>query len=290
MKVTGFTIIRNAFIYDYPIEEAIRSILPLCTDFVVAVGKSDDETRKLIEKIDPVKIRIIDTVWDDSMRDGGKVLALETNKAFNEINADSDWCFYIQGDEVLHEKFHEPVKNAMLEWKDDKNVEGLVFDYLHFYGSYDYTGDSRNWYTKEVRIIRKDAEIYSFRDAQGFQKYKRPLNVKKSNASIFHYGWVKHPKFQQQKQLNFNKLWHDDAWIEKNVERQAEFDYSNVDSVALFKGTHPLIMQPRIKAMNWQFSMDPTQKKLSFKNKLHYYFKKIFGWSIGEYKNYRLLK
>jgi hypothetical protein len=29
---------------DYPIVEAIKSILPICDDFVVAVGNSDDDT------------------------------------------------------------------------------------------------------------------------------------------------------------------------------------------------------------------------------------------------------
>ena len=48
MKVTGFTFIRNAIRYDYPVKEAILSILPLCDEFVVAVGKSDDDTRSLI--------------------------------------------------------------------------------------------------------------------------------------------------------------------------------------------------------------------------------------------------
>src|SRR4051812_48044139 len=102
MKVTGFSFIKNAIIQQYPIEEALRSILPICDEIVVAVGKSEDDTRGLVASIDP-KIRIIDTVWDESLRTGGKVLADETNKAFQAIGADSDWCVYIQGDEVMHE-------------------------------------------------------------------------------------------------------------------------------------------------------------------------------------------
>ena len=105
MKVTGFTFVKNALIYDYPVLEAIKSILPICDDFVVAVGKSDDDTLDLIKSIDPAKIRIIETEWDESLREGGRVLAVETNKAFAEISSDSDWAFYIQGDEVVHEKY-----------------------------------------------------------------------------------------------------------------------------------------------------------------------------------------
>ena len=61
MKISGFTFIKNALIYDYPIVEAIKSILPICDEFIVAVGKSDDETLKLINQIDPEKIKIVET-------------------------------------------------------------------------------------------------------------------------------------------------------------------------------------------------------------------------------------
>ncbi len=79
MFVSGFTFIRNAVRYDYPILEAIRSILPLCDEVVVAVGRSEDGTRELIEGLGDPRIRIIDTEWDDSLREGGRVLAVETN-------------------------------------------------------------------------------------------------------------------------------------------------------------------------------------------------------------------
>lgn len=105
MKVAGFTFVRNAIKYEYPILEAIESILPICDLFVVAVGDSEDETLQLIQAIPSDKIKIIETVWDDSLREGGKVLAVETDKAFNLIPDDYDWAFYIQGDEVIHERF-----------------------------------------------------------------------------------------------------------------------------------------------------------------------------------------
>ena len=80
----------------------------------------------------------------------------ETDKAFDAIPIEVDWCFYIQGDETLHEQYFDAVKSAMLHYKDDEKVEGLLFKYKHFYGSYDYVGDSRKWYRHEVRIIKND--------------------------------------------------------------------------------------------------------------------------------------
>src|SRR5687767_208977 len=109
MYVTGFSFIKNAVRFQYPIAEALRSILPLCDEVVVAVGDCNDGTRELVASIDP-KIRIIDTVWDESVQEGGRVLAVETNKAFAAVSERADWCIYIQGDEVLHEEGIEPLR------------------------------------------------------------------------------------------------------------------------------------------------------------------------------------
>jgi hypothetical protein len=291
MKVSGFTFIRNAIKFDYPIVEAIVSILPVCDEFIVAVGNSEDETLELIQSIDSPKIKIIKTQWDESLREGGRVLASETNKAFAAIAKDSDWAFYIQGDEVVHEKYLQTIQNEMLKHLTNKKVEGLLFDYKHFYGSYDYLADSRKWYRREIRIIRNNPKIYSFRDAQGFQIDNRPLRVKKIDACVFHYGWVKPPELQQAKQQSFHKMWHDDSWVKKNIPQVSQFDYSKIDSLKLFSETHPSVMLPRIAKKNWQFTFDPTK---GIKQILRYRILDLIqsktGWRIGEYKNYKLIR
>jgi len=286
MKVTGFTFIRNALIYDYPVVEAILSILPVCDEFVVAVGESDDATLELISQISPEKIRIIETTWDDSLREGGRVLALETDKAYKAISEDTDWAFYIQGDEVIHEKYLEPIKNAMLKWKDHPEVDGLLFDYIHFYGSYDYVGTSGTWYPHEIRVVRKLESIYSYRDAQGFRKGdNQKLEVKSANACMYHYGWVKDPSAMQRKQENFHKLWHPDAWLEKNVVKSDQFDYSGIDALQHFEGTHPAVMLDRITKKNWKFDFDISFSNLSVKDRFKVFLRNYIGIEIG-YKNY----
>lgn len=288
MKVSGFTFIRNALRYDYPIVEAIRSILPLCDEVVVAVGRSEDATLALVQNIDS-KVRIVHTVWNEDLRQSGRVLALETDKAFEAISEDTDWCFYIQGDEVLSEKDYDTVHKAMKKYLNDETTEGFLFQYRHFYGSYDYIGDSRNWYRKEVRVVRNDRQIRSFRDAQGFRKNGQKLKVRELNAYIHHYGWVKHPLHQQRKQRNFNRWWHDDDWVETHIPDVTTFDYTQIDSLRRYEGEHPKVMQNRIAAMNWQFSFDPTQRQLSLKERFSRTIEKWTGRRIGEYQNYELL-
>lgn len=288
MTVAGFTFIRNALTYDYPIEAAIRSILPVCDFVVVAVGKSEDATLELIQSIDNQKIRIIETEWDDTLREGGRVLAVETDKAFDAIGVDeADWCFYIQGDEVLPDNTAKMIRQALKKWKNDKNTEGVLFKYRHFYGSYDFVGQSRKWYRREVRIIKNDKTIRSYRDAQGFRKNDRKLKVREIDAYIHHYGWVKDPRAQQLKQLNFNKLWHSDAVVSTMVADVAVFDYSQIDDLKRFDAPHPEVMQARVAALNWQFSFDPTERKLSVKERLSRFIEGLTGWRFGEYKNFR---
>ncbi|RLD68479.1 MAG: glycosyltransferase family 2 protein [Bacteroidetes bacterium] len=289
MKVSGFSFIRNAQKYDFPIFEAINSILPICDDFYIAVGKSEDNTLELIKKIAPDKIKIIETVWDDSLREGGKVLAVETNKAFQAIAKDSDWAFYIQGDEVVHEKYLPEIKRQMELWKDDKSVDGLLFKYLHFYGSYDYVGSSAQWYPNEIRIVKNNKKIYSYRDAQGFRKNENEkLNVKPIEAYMYHYGWVKHPDKQKEKIDHSIKFWKSDEGYAKVKDKINDFDYSEIDMLSLFNETHPKTMQDLIARKNWIFDYDISRNKLSLKNKFKNFVKKYLGIEIG-YKNYKII-
>ena len=57
-----FRLLETGVKFDFPFEEAIRSILPLCDKVIVAVGNSDDDTDKRVRSIDP-KIEVLNTIW-----------------------------------------------------------------------------------------------------------------------------------------------------------------------------------------------------------------------------------
>ena len=290
LHVSGFTFIRNAIKYDYPIVEAIRSILPLCDEVVVAVGHSDDDTLGLVRSIGSPKVRILETVWDDALREGGRVLALETDKAFRAVSPHAEWALYIQGDEVLHEDGIPALRAAMERWRDDRRVEGLLLDYRHFYGSYDFVGAAHRWYRREIRVVRNDPEIFSWRDAQGFRRRPaRKLRVKHSGAVMHHYGWVKQPAAMQGKQASFNRYWHDDAWMKAHVPDVAEFSYDGKEPLRRFDGTHPEVMRARVAAMNWRLEGDPAAVPLRTKDRMRFAVEKLTGWRPWEYRNYRLI-
>ena len=291
MKVTGFSFIKNAIRFGYPVVESIRSVLPLCDEFVIAVGNSDDGTRQLIENIHDNRIKIIDTIWDETLTTGGRVLAAETDKAFKAVATDSDWAFYIQGDEVIHEKYLDTVTEAMKKYKDDKRVDGLLFKYRHFWGSFDYTGASSRWYRNEIRVIRNDKSIYSYRDAQGFRKgNNKKLLVKPIDAWIYHYGWVREPKAMQNKALGVGKYWSEDGYDQTKVKfDENDFEYSKIDVLQKFTGTHPQVMHERIARKNWKFDFDVSKNRPKLKDRFKNILEKLTGKRFFDYHNYRII-
>ncbi|MFY7879158.1 MAG: glycosyltransferase family 2 protein [Lacibacter sp.] len=291
MRVCGFSFIRNGIKYDYPFEQSLKSILPLCEKVVVAVGQSDDETLKRVKALDP-KIEILETVWDDGQKEGGRVLALETDKAFQAVSAEYDWAFYIQGDEVVHEKYYPAIRKSMEQHLNDKRVEGLLFNYHHFFGSYDYVGSKYSWYRREVRIIRNDKSIFSYRDAQGFRKKpNEKLHVKLIPAAIHHYGWVRNPAAMQQKiNANIHIYMREDSTAAYEAMSKSVYDYQTANEpVERYLDTHPAVMEERIRLQNWPFQPDMKKKYASTKDRLKRTIYKLTGWYPGEYRNYKLI-
>jgi hypothetical protein len=226
-------------------------------------------------------------------RQGGAVLAVETNKALGATAAEADWLFYLQADEAVHEKYHEVILQAMEKYKDNPRVDGLLFHYHHFYGSYRFIGNGRSWYSKEIRVIRNNKHIRSYRDAQGFRfDNGRKLRVKLIDAYIYHYGWVRSPVIMFRKQHDFQKHWvpgDKQGQAEQSKEnRETEFDYSKIDSVTLFEETHPSVMKELVSKEDWKFNPDLKKKNFkNFKHRLLYFLSENFGWRPFEYSNYK---
>lgn len=250
-NVSGFSIARNAVEYGYPIVEAIESILPLCDEFIVNVGISSDGTLDLVRTIRSPKLRIVEREWDMGLREGGRLISVESNQALAECTG--DWCFYIQADEVLHERYFPVVRNAMTQFLDNHDVEALQFRYRHFYGSYDYVQDNyRKWYTKECRVIKRHPNIVSWGDGIDFRHLDgSKLRFRRINAEIYHYGWVRPPQTMATKQEAFRKLYASDATLVGNP--MPENMYTDLGNLKKFTETHPAVMKERIRDSTWDF-------------------------------------
>ena len=244
----------------------------------------------MIESIGSEKIEIIDTIWDPSLRVRGRVLASETNKAFDAIPKEYDWCFYIQGDEVVHEKYLPEIVRAMEKYQPIEEVDGLIMRYLHFYGTYDYYADSRRWYRSEIRIVRNNKGIRSWNDAQGFRwKNAKKLTGVFIDVKMYHYGWVKPPRIMKDKVEGSKQYWSVDSKHLKTLEQKpsAEFVYEEgIDSLEKFNETHPKVMLNRINNLDWHPQLSVEKKKFTPKYFVLYWFEKIFKYRPFENKHF----
>ena len=302
MKISGFSFVRNGLKLYFPIVESIKSILPICDEFIIAVGKGDDDdnTRKAIETIGDPKIKIIDTVWEEyEQKWHGHINAIQTNIALDACQG--DWCFYVQADEVVHEKYLPVISKQCRDLLSDQAVEGLLFRYKHFWGDYQHYHNGHGWYSREIRIVRNSIGVRSHLSAQSFKIGARKLKVASVDAEIYHYGWVRPPHLMQNKR----KALHSIHWGKEKTEQRFKdtgewFDYGPLDRLAVFSGTYPQVMKEKIKEMNWQDKLqysgrpDPS-RELHKHERLKYRFlsfienKILCGKRVGEYKNYLLL-
>ncbi|RMF38940.1 MAG: hypothetical protein D6753_14950 [Planctomycetota bacterium] len=247
MKVTGFTIVRNAVRYDYPVVESIRSALPLVDEMLVAVGNSCDGTRDLVAGIDDPKLRIIDTVWDDTLRKGGTILAQQTNLAMDACQG--DWLLYLQADEVLHEQDTERIRRAMQRNLQRRWVEGLTFRYHHFRADY-WIRDPLP-YRRQVRIVRGGIGVRSHGDACGFRIHGRRLRTAPTGAWVYHYGYVKPPQQMSAKMDYFLSL-YDGRQVAPGSESAAAQYAWDLATCEAYRGSHPQVMAQRIASKDWQ--------------------------------------
>lgn len=199
MKISGFSCVRNAQKLSYPVVESVKSILPVCDEFVIAVGEGDkdDHTRKMLQDIGSSKIKIIDTDWNQKEYIAGDMFRKQTDIALSQCSG--DWCFYLQADEVIHEKYLPTIVQKCENYLHLKHVCGLLFNYKHFWADFDHYHISHAWYPREIRIVRNNCGIGSWRDAQSFRCNGKKIPVALAEAEVFHYGWARPPSVMQVK-------------------------------------------------------------------------------------------
>lgn len=308
MKISGFTIIRNASQYDFPIVECITSALDLVDEFIVRYGDSTDNTEDLLRSIESPKLKLIKSDWDTSKyRVNGMIYAHETELALKECTG--DWCLYLQADEVLHESAIPVIREACRKHLANDNVEGFLLKYIHLWGDYKHYIDARHFaYPREIRIVRNSQDIHSWRDAQSFrvipafnrENYWQKENTRKLrcillDAQVFHYGWARDPRCMVKKQTE-QRYMHNG---QEEVRKEEFFDYGNMNYMPQYKGSHPVAMKQRIQNMSWEkylrYDGAPVdmKKKFGLKYRIINFIENNFlgeGQRIGGFKNYKLVK
>jgi hypothetical protein len=273
---------------DFPIIPAIRSVLEVCDEVVVNVGKSEDETRDLVASVQDPRVRILDSVWDFTKRN--EMLSQETLKAMAACRG--RWGIYIQADEVLHEDGARTLKDLTAEWDADERVQGLLVQYLHFYGGFDLVATNRRWYRREVRCIRLDRDIRPYQGAQGFRvgPSNRKIRARATDAVMFHYGWARPARAIKEK-LEISKTIY--PWSRERSAKEQERGYLEwLPLLKPFTGSHPYSAQDWVR----QRMLDPERKigprRLKPEHVRFYlsdWIERLTGERVFEFRNYRLV-
>jgi hypothetical protein len=299
MRISGFSFARNAEKLYYPVAESIRSILPICDEFVITIGKGDDDdrTREEVAAIGDPRVRIIDTEWTDRSKLRGHVHGQQTNIALRECTG--DWCFYIQADEIVHERYLDTVRERCRELQGVPDVEGLLFRYKHFWGDYEHYIVSHAWYPHEIRMIRNGVGIESWGSAQSFRLNGRKLRVAPVDAEIFHYGWVRPPRLMDRKRKEFATTHHGAAFVREAFDSgESSFDYGSLERLQRYRHSHPAVLKERVEQCDWKDRLQYTgRSKVKHKHdRFKYRFvtfieqKLLGGRQLFGFKNYVLLK
>ena len=264
MRISGFSIARRAIDLGYPIQESLRSMLPLVDELIVNVGDADDGTWEAVQDIGDPKISAFRSTWDLA-QPSALTLSEETNKALARCRG--EWAIYLQADEVLHEAELPKLHEAMRRYRHTK-AETISLCYYHFYRTYStYQDDPRGWYRRATRVVRTGIGIESVGDGCAF-KVRRGENLdyprrKDIGVRVYHYGWVRDPDVLLRKQRNLERLYHSTAWLEQHGLSE-DFDprdlLENTRDLRVFTGAHPAVMHERIAAADWQRGIETVTR------------------------------
>jgi hypothetical protein len=286
VKISGFTIVRNAIKLDFPVEASIRSILPVCDEVVVNVGRSEDDTLDLVRSLWDPRIRILETEWDMSRRN--TVLGAETLRAMRACS--HPWGIYIQADEVLPEAGAAELAAAVQAHDADPRVEGLLVRYLHFYGGFQTVATHRRWYRREVRAVRLDPalDIRPYQGAQGFRvgPEHRKIRARLTGVPMFHYGWARPAQALREKRELGRTMY---PW--RNADERLPL-LAWIPGIRPFHGAHPTVAREWIES---RFE-DPERVIAPRRFRWHHLRYYVSGWierltgvRVFEFRNYKIV-
>lgn len=311
--LSGFTLVKNATLREYPVEAVLRTLRAVCDEVVVNVGDSEDDTLERVRDAagpadggpagdgpggrgasppdggDPAPVRILERTWPEEFGNHLKELSDESNRALEACSR--EWALYLQADELLHEDDVPDLRRALARADGDDRVEGLLFDYLHFHGSPEWVLEGRRRYRREVRVVRRGAGVRSVRDAQGFRvggEGGREPRVIRSGARIFHYGYVKSREGLDRKR----RLWM--RWFGEEPDEDRRMTLHAYRGLRRFEGEHPAAVRPWLEGRTYDFDpaeAEPPPRDLrTLKVRISDAIERRTGHRLFEHRNYRLIR
>lgn len=135
MKIGSFICVRNGFELDYCWELAAESLLKVCDELVLCDSDSTDGTREAMDRMadsDP-RVKVVNWTWPNPVRESHHWFLRWLR--FAQSHLTTDWCFYLDADEVLDNSptCHQALRDAAEKgdcikvdrlnyWRDAKSI------------------------------------------------------------------------------------------------------------------------------------------------------------------------
>ena len=246
MKLAGTTFIRNGITYDYCYRETIECLLEFCDHVFVVDAGSDDGTLEDLETIISHKLTLIKRPkqeWIATEGKGKTKLCYFTDIALRAAEeAGYDYSFYLQCDEILHERSYIHVKEAI-----KSNTAGYMCARVNLWDSpYTKLNVPQNRMPCSTQVVRlTKSEYRSYGDAESIAVPSLNQNWV-DRIIIYHMGFVRRREVMKDKVINMQRnvfeLGHHDPKLDLADVFNPKFWFSD-NELEVIDEPLPLIIQ-----------------------------------------------
>ena len=167
--ISAVMVLKNGVLLGYPFVESILSILPVCDEFVIVEGYSDDETYHWLERLQqcyPEKIVLSRERWPGGLRSGHAIGVMQT-QALKKCGG--RWMLLMQADEILPEENVRPIRELCDPWllirrvRQQRESPAEASAIAHLDMPPDAQADARDArYSRDLANTRKQDALASF--------------------------------------------------------------------------------------------------------------------------------
>jgi len=204
MTLGGSIFVRNGIKYDYCFKESILSLLEFCDQVSCVVVEGEDETEEIVRQIESENCKLLVTYlpkeeWDAQQGKAQSKLCYFTDIAISRL--ETDYNFYQQADEILHENCYQKVRDVIQSGEDAyfcTRINLWQSPYLRL----DVPQDRKPCSTEIIRLAK--TQYRSYGDAESLAVPTADFSAL-NDIRMYHMGFVRDRNIMKAKVINMQE-------------------------------------------------------------------------------------
>lgn len=217
-RLGGTQFVIDGLTYDYCFEESIKSLQEFCDEIVIVDAGSRDGTVEVLKRLENEKTKVIylDREEWDSLHGWAKLNHF-SNKAIAELT--TEWNFYQQSDEVVHESCYSAIREAINYGDNEAYLISRINLWNTPFQMLNVKGNRNPCSTQVVRLAK--SQYMTGGDAESIYAPASTAYVDK--IRLYHFGFVRDRKVHADKIRNMQgKIF--ECGIDVKLEGMTTFD------------------------------------------------------------------